>query len=668
VQYRTARWAELQRRPKQTPKLVGDGNRKLALVRLQSGSIEQQSDDDTKKQPWYPLKLKEAWMKRDEWWDNGSYRWAPRTFIQMEAVLLRAEEGWRAGRERVALDRLGEKNREFNTILEHAKSSLPGLGVSIPLRRAAGSKIGEGPVVESARQDLQVNMRTLTPHEKNIKEEDRKKKTAEALCMEHKALGEAVAKLKGEFKEKYKGKLEADDLAALIFDVIADDDRMSKLQFEVLIGLLPPAESRPALIEQLYLDRLVELKKEFIEGYGRDWDPKAIHELLEAVRRAQQALASGPSAWPWIDLAFGKAAAKLHQGEKLFFWGDRPAYESAVEPLRQANAEFGNVARNAEIIAGSYETLDRAFVMLTGSASYFLGPDSKDPSEWHDAVKDATRLLELLSKPREDGAPFEQIKTTSQSLRDRLVNVNETCGDLAAQKLMKQSANDPIGRYDAIQVLLRSPRLRGPAPTPPKGAEESAPAADRVALWTEGHRLALATTEQTLKRVGEYVHPGSRDTAAGAPTDADGVEFKRAERRAQIGIDLLRLGGFADAEKLDDDWKLACRKKDAAAWRALGERLRAAWTKQAPEQLKKEENANNLAAADRMARVLVMPGGGVEGGSSVEPAIRLQGEAAIKYVNWLHQRLKNEAAWFAMQENSGRYREFYEKAAARYQR
>ena len=53
--------------------------------------------EDEKTRPVYPPWLVDAWKRRGAWWDDGSYRVAPRLFRRWEAALLGAEHEWRMG-------------------------------------------------------------------------------------------------------------------------------------------------------------------------------------------------------------------------------------------------------------------------------------------------------------------------------------------------------------------------------------------------------------------------------------------------------------------------------------------------------------------------------------------------------------------------------------------
>ena len=95
-------------------------------------------DEDEKTKPVYPPWLVDAWKRRGAWWDDGSYRVAPRLFRRWEAALLRAEHEWRMGADPQRV-RDGMLRSEFPTLMKEGlkADSLPSLQRLEPRYRPA---------------------------------------------------------------------------------------------------------------------------------------------------------------------------------------------------------------------------------------------------------------------------------------------------------------------------------------------------------------------------------------------------------------------------------------------------------------------------------------------------------------------------------------------------
>jgi len=100
VKARTSGWAWRNRNARQVPLLVAGQGGDPLLFRPGQGTPNPElalPDEDEKTRPVYPPWLVDAWKRRGAWWDDGSYRVAPRLFRRLEAALLRAERQWRMG-------------------------------------------------------------------------------------------------------------------------------------------------------------------------------------------------------------------------------------------------------------------------------------------------------------------------------------------------------------------------------------------------------------------------------------------------------------------------------------------------------------------------------------------------------------------------------------------
>ncbi len=88
-----ADWADQNHLSPQVPQLYGKGKDFLLITpgpSIPAPSLPEPYGD-------YPKLLTEGWAERDKWIKDDSFRRLPRTFREMEVILLRAEQRWLAG-------------------------------------------------------------------------------------------------------------------------------------------------------------------------------------------------------------------------------------------------------------------------------------------------------------------------------------------------------------------------------------------------------------------------------------------------------------------------------------------------------------------------------------------------------------------------------------------
>src|SRR5262249_55784683 len=128
---------------------------------------------------------------------------------------------------------------------------------------------------------------------------------------------------------------------------------------------------------------------------------------------------------------------------------------------------------------------------------------------------------------------------------------------------------------------------------------------DRAALWKAGRELGRRLNEETAQLDRDE---DERREATPAPADADTARleqqgYEAASRRARAAVALLQLGGLpaAQVQALEDARARAAAAKDRpAAWAALGDALRQAFTDRLRAQL---DLSTDPAEQERIGRI-----------------------------------------------------------------
>lgn len=618
VARRVDRWAWQNRAAHQVPKLLGDPGLDFVL------SYEPKDGPEGEGQLGeYPPWLAAAWKQRDDLADDGSWRAAPAHFRQLEGLLLRAEQDWRAGeREDRVRQRLADVPARAADI-RAAAGTMRVAGVSV-----AADRDGAEPTaaLQAAREALRGLLEGVP---EKLRGRTKEEKDAQAKAAQERQ------KAEGAWLKEHGAKLAPPELTWLLFDVAAEGRDLGMARYETLLELLDQARP-PRTAEVIFLQRLRELLDKVWELGRKGWEGP-VHYALQAARKAEMIAARDARALPWVQAALGAALDEQREGEKLLFEGFAQAYPDAEQKLRHADGELDKALKAMEAVGEAHRQRDRAFHELPAWVPYLLAggaPDDRAVVAWGEAIDSAVSLHERLTKPSADAVG--QVEILAGELRDRLDGLPGPSTRQRLDRLLQEAKEGTPRQYLAVQSALAVPSLRG---------------GDRLALWKAGHEVAESLAQRTaaLDAEEDGKAPGPAPEQIAPDVRA---RLRQASRRARLWVGLLRLGGFAGADALDQEREALAGRSDAAAWGRLAEALRRAWLDEAPRQLREEKD---LAAADRLARVL---------GSAVpvpdEPASQLRRSDLQGFGQWQADRLDKVA------KRLPAYEKFYTDAAARW--
>jgi hypothetical protein len=622
VRDRVDRWAEQNRGTRQTPVLRGDGDDFELQAVSQRGKATEATPEPTKAAdaaepgkaadgaepakgdappapPAYPPWLRQGWQVRDRWLANGTWRVAPRTFRILEATLLRAQERWEGGVAAATVTtELGQELARLRDQAEKDWRAIPrpegprslALIAALPVRpdlrapepppqppkpaaeKGAKPAAAEAPLPSPVDQVEELRAVLLKA------EQGRTGKPEDA---------EKERNLMKEYLKRFKGKSASLDLArAVLLTVIGKEMRCTPERILFLDGLLQEDRQKdPLYVETLVLRRAADLAAEHTKarGAGSAWPAeKAVSLALRAAWYGELAAACAagegpqwePRALPWIRERLGAAAQERHDAEVLLFTPGYAAVEKAVKLFESALGKYDAINRDLDTLARAYGCHDEALARLPVLGVALIHRPEIEPQEekhWREAVERAQSLRRLLTAPPYEVKRIGDIQQEAEALRELLDRIARPYATGLEELLvdLRQGGGN-------VRAL---PRAAAALELPWMSAEQ------REKLW-------VATREVTRKLHRQTREADERDDAnrktSNLPQEfaADRAvrdEFARAQRRARVALDLLRLGGVADAAKLEEQ---AAAVKDNAGLAALAHGVQQACSERLVQQMK----------------------------------------------------------------------------------
>jgi Carboxypeptidase regulatory-like domain len=693
VRARADRWVRQNHDARQTPVLYGPEKlaqafELVALTKEPTPPAKAVTVDP------YPEWLQYGWQLRDLWWNDGSVELSPRTFRKLEAALLRAEQLWRGGVRAKQLETdLDTQLAQFRKEIDRAWAAVPrpdkprslALAAALPrrgsvaaldeARKAALAKAAaEKAAAEKAaaeKGDGKKDEKPTAPPPAPKKPDDEKPAPRYSLADNVEDLRkllnqldesrgvdpkEAVKVREGRFKEflaRFKDKPEF-DLAWTAFEAAAQDvtpraDRIRNVNELLALG----GQTTPRYVETLLLRRLGELTEQMAGGDQPPWPTEAVSLALKVARNGERAAALDPQrdggweprALPWVRAALESAWEKRHDAEVLLFHPGYGSARRAVELFRDADADYQTVLGYLENLQAAFRVHDKAFALLPALAPALLRlpeVDPRDEKTWHEAASTLLALRRTLYTASGAEAPG--------ALRDRVNDVQRRAQTLGDQldALLRPYTTDLA---TTIEKVRRADAL--PALWPDVEAALAVPFLDgkqRVELWNASRLLAGRLNEKTRNT---DLEDARREHPTDPPSEPDAnraaaQEARRAAWRAQVAVDLFRLGGLNGIDKLEAE--VADAGRDPASvknWAELGEQLRRCWGEDVlAKQLKEDFNP---AARDQLSRV-AHPFEDPPTLSEVDahPSLELHRNQAREVWGWLYDH-----ALYALQENKG---------------
>jgi hypothetical protein len=521
---RVEEWALQHRNARQTPRLYG-ANRDYPLVGV--GSTEGAGEEPSEAA--YPEWLSEGWKLRDSWFDDETYRVAPRTFRQLEAALLRAEQEWRGGVrvERIRQDLAGRREQ-----LERERSE------QMPAGDEPTSLAGGRPAPQPASEDTVVSLRQLAARyaRASTSKPDEAEKT--------KIDAEAAQLLK-----QFQGK--PLELARAAFAAAQTEDAPpAALRF--LVDLLRKAKA-PSYAETRLLARLAELP-----AASADWPAESVLLALRTVGAAEKVAAGDPRALPWVQEARADADRRRREGETLLFSAEASARRRAADPLRRALQAYQAIVHDLQAVEQAQRYRDELLVRLP-SYPPCLEIDDETEEAWKNAAATLGTLRQLLAGP--GPSPCDSIRRLDELtsvLRNDPNNLQRLRRPLDPEPLEKLIGRSQAG--NAVDAKLMTALLATPWPR----------ADQRARLWTAWHELTIGLEKAPLQ--GTPPPPWDEGKAVVA-------ERRRGLRRARLSLEVLRIEGGHSIATVEKSLQAAIESPDdMGRIRALEVELRRAWS------------------------------------------------------------------------------------------
>ncbi len=482
VKFRVSRWAWMNRRTVQTPRLFGGDLRDFSVSQFDPARLvaEEEKLADLK----YPDWLKAGWDLADAWSTSHLYRQLPHTFIRLRLDLMRAESKWNAGFEedRVKTDlgpTVDEATRELKAFL-----ALPPvrLGTVRPAFLQTAEAVKRRPDLEAIQKSL-VNFlpRALEPKDKFDEAE--------------KKILEELNKTKKDLLDRLK-KQPAGEAVGVLFGTAASVPNLSPGKLLVLLDLLSdlkadhPLETR--LHESLQLERLAELWKT-VQEYGSDWPTNLVNRSLQLGQQANETLAllaKDPGALEFVQADWNRAEKHRRDGEIALFGGRMSQWKNAEPNFRDAEALYREVATNVRAITLAREAWESAATLLPSvyGPSAFLGRWEPGPSLETGLNQAASNIRQLVASFQ----PSEKRSMTEFDLAKRLTRNLDGVPTLTEHHRKKWKAGenfDPeVSHWMEMNALLTLPTLT---------------AANREFLFAEQHKLAKRLHKLTRERDDE---------------------------------------------------------------------------------------------------------------------------------------------------------------------
>jgi hypothetical protein len=618
VRLHVDRWAARNRKAQQMAALYGKGDFDLAVAVHGEAPDARALPDAADYPPW----LRKGWDQRDAWWADGTFRIAPQAFRRLEASLLRAEQLWRGGANADQVQRdLAKEMADLDVQARNARGADPRIE---PRSLARAMPVAPKALVP-LKEELKKILATLGPPLPGVKPEE---------------AAAALLKSRKDFLAKFEKKTPA-DLAWVLFDTAVQENTPVADRIHFLADLLQEAQSKPLFVETLLLRRLDDLYA-VTRTSGQVWPEKAVRHALQAAQKGEHARACEPRALPWVRSLLEAASQKRHDGEALLLSPGFAPAEASTRLLEEALDDIQNVNADVDNVHAAYRIRDEAIAHLLAVAPYLMNrqdPDLYSSRRWSEAVNEWQELDRLLAAPPVAGsaAPaelrkkVEQLQQRADSLRGIMLSLTKPFSPAEVQGLLTKVSRleTPLPEsYAEIDVLLQATCLR---------------AADRQELWAAERKLARRLHEDTAKLDKEDRERQRRPPDVSFDKDAAARrEQERATRRAQISIDLLRLGGLATTDLEASLQKAARDSVKPETWPAESALVQEAFAKRINADLLKLRSDRNLAALDRLARVfppfdvsaaLADPG----------PAAELERQRAVTAWKWAADECRYEA-------------------------
>jgi hypothetical protein len=419
VRPRVERWARNNRGLRQEPQLLGKQD-DFVLIPPGRPPLEKIEPKALKA---YPEALQDAWKKRDEALDSGTFGQAPRQLLRLEANLLRHESRWQAGVADKEL--LDQETRDLIRELGQLKRAAPPYSFSLVNAK-------ENPPLADAVYSV-------------LRRETDGKKALEEI--------KKMVKVDADYAQK----------ARLVVDAISQFSELKPAQLkaaQVVLAGLEGKEPRQAFVETMYLDRLAAFaEREYPETFQMA-RPESIWRTMRAREEAVGALEREPEFLPWVAATMVAADRKRRGAEGKLLWERPPAWPEALQELKSSQATYGEVKKTLEAMQIGRTALDRALAELPAHLRILGdGPDADSQAEliWLKAAEEAAYLHRFFVDHRD--ATDAKVDTHGHELRQQLDELMR----LFRKRITNAEKADTAKAQRQLRVLLQGSLLRAPA-------------------------------------------------------------------------------------------------------------------------------------------------------------------------------------------------------------
>jgi hypothetical protein len=568
---RVSQWADQVPDVRQMPKRYGPAGEDFLLFRERSRSKKEPADGETQAPPvppGYPAELRDAWKIRDAQRDLGSYL-APDLILDLDLLLLRAEERYLLG-----------------LPFEDPRSD-PAWATAVTRLRTRTNVLDASLPIPPSLVDLRAGRKPLTPELSNALDrwyklrfppkddagkpmpvppaELEKSNSEVEKLMEGDAATEGFAYFWVLLVRDTNTSVSAERVANVL--TLIEDDRMRRLR---LTG------------EQLLLRRIAKAK------LPEAAYPDAVRSMLEAEQALAAAIAALggrlPEGFTRLQVQLAEAAKRKQELETRLFQ-PRPnsdELEAIHQELKLAIALLNGVRDDAVKLRAAHRAWADAALQLHAAAPGMIAVDDPSLESWLDAARQTQDLATRLTAEGSFSRPeIEAIDGLAARVRRATTAIAPRDGAPDRIKTLTENAQQrpQSTKYADLRRLLYSPALT----------------AEQRDVIAAGFRKVSAyrTNESRAKFDKEHIktpveHPKSEDP------------FTRTQRRAAVSIELLRLAGSPEAEKL----ALAARSagSDLSKWQSVNDRLIAAWSREMPAAVAADEKKNRWRPVERIVR------------------------------------------------------------------
>jgi hypothetical protein len=550
-----------------------------------------------------PEELGAAWKAVDEWREDGAVHKYPRTFRQLQELVVRIDQASAGGGQWDQLGiRLGDRRKPIDVqrkILE--PKSYPVMTVGRVEHRLKARPKDSGPPkavepkAEAKGPDFEAEMRKLLDALKFAnRSAGTKAKPVDPKVSEEAAA--ALTKVQAAFVETPPEPPPYDRIVREMYEdlVKSDGTERSRETLEQYGKTLRDLRNPPGHVELAYL----ELVADPSPAERWQWPPALPRFLLAAARAGEEAV-----------VVRGRGLLRMAQSEDVNSLGkaDQEFAERLASVFTPDEVKWGAAARKFEELVGTYRNLG-----TLGAAH------AAAVQEWEEGIALLVAVGDFA--PATGSGGDDAFEKKWMNLRDRVRDLRAAIDRQdAASELAVATDEARRAREKDFEPELRPQSTGDPIETR---------ARLRLPLWTDQERkdwtaaankAALALATEALAEQG--VKP---DGDVRTPVKTEAFE-QAADRRAKRALALLTLDDPNQAPEGVTGWRAALAGRLVARFNELG-------SKPGPERAAKRERFAWLIHPDDLPAA---PGGGKP---AAEPAAELRWETDYEAAQWL---LKN---------------------------